>query len=409
MLILRPPGGARIVLARCPRCPVPLLALWPRARGACGGAVGLSSTRPTGRIRATPALDWRDQVIYQIMIDRFANGDPNNDFNVEPSVPGRYHGGDWQGVIDHLDYLQELGVTALWISPVVKNTEEDAGFASYHGYWTQDFLRPNAHFGDLDQAARAGRQGAREGHARDPRCGHQPHGAALLLRHQRQRSARRHARRRRLLAHLPADLHAEPGQLHRRRADLLRRTARATSSASSSGIPTTTRAASRAGPRSASPAPADIRFTDWPEQNRTPPPRPPDWFNWPDDKAWFDDPSWYHRRGRVYVWWHEADYSKDFVREQETTGDFPGGLKDLDTDNPDAKEALIRVVRVLDRGRRLRRLPHRHRQAHRSPRDRAQRARLLGRLHRSDAREGRRRSASRTSSSSARASTATTI
>ena len=39
-------------------------------------------------------LDWRDQVIYQIMIDRFENGDPNNDFNVAPSVPGRYHGGD---------------------------------------------------------------------------------------------------------------------------------------------------------------------------------------------------------------------------------------------------------------------------------------------------------------------------
>ena len=45
--------------------------------------------------------------------------------------------GDWQGVIDKLDYLQTLGVTALWISPVVKNVEEDAGFHSYHGYWTQ--------------------------------------------------------------------------------------------------------------------------------------------------------------------------------------------------------------------------------------------------------------------------------
>ena len=87
-------------------------------------------------------LDWRDQVIYQIVVDRFDNGDPNNDINVEPSVPGRYHGGDWQGIIDRLDYLDELGVTALWISPVVKNTEEDAGFASYHGYWTQDFAAP---------------------------------------------------------------------------------------------------------------------------------------------------------------------------------------------------------------------------------------------------------------------------
>jgi glycosidase len=88
--------------------------------------------------------------------------------------------------------------------------------------------------------------------------------------------------------------------------------------------------------------PAQVRFTDWPDQNRTKPSRPPEWFGWPDDKPWFDDPSWYHRKGRVYVWWHEGDYSTDFVREQETTGDFPGGLKDLDTDNPDTKEALIR-------------------------------------------------------------------
>jgi glycosidase len=88
--------------------------------------------------------------------------------------------------------------------------------------------------------------------------------------------------------------------------------------------------------------PADVRFTDWPDKNRTPPPRPPAWFGWPDDEPWFDDPSWYHRRGRVYVWWHEADYSPDFVREQETTGDFPGGLKDLDTDNPDVIDALSR-------------------------------------------------------------------
>src|SRR5687767_4596710 len=115
---------------------------------ACGGASELDhpAERPH---QVNQDIDWRDQVIYQIMVDRFWNGDPTNDWNVEPSIPARYHGGDWQGIIDKLDYLEELGVTALWISPVVKNTEEDAGFASYHGYWTQDFLRPNAHFGDI--------------------------------------------------------------------------------------------------------------------------------------------------------------------------------------------------------------------------------------------------------------------
>ena len=98
---------------------------------ACGGASDVEhpADRPH---RANADVDWRDQVIYQIMVDRFANGDPNNDFNVEPSVPGKFHGGDWQGIIDHLDYLKSLGVTALWISPVVKNVEEDGAGPGGH-------------------------------------------------------------------------------------------------------------------------------------------------------------------------------------------------------------------------------------------------------------------------------------
>lgn len=67
--------------------------------------------------------DWRDEIIYQILIDRFHNGDPNNDYNINLDSPAGWHGGDWQGVIDKLDYLDELGVTALWISPAVKNVE----------------------------------------------------------------------------------------------------------------------------------------------------------------------------------------------------------------------------------------------------------------------------------------------
>src|SRR5690349_15503456 len=84
------------------------------ALAACGGASDVEHPSDLPH-RKNDGLDWRDQVIYQIMIDRFYDGDPNNNFNVEPSVPGKYHGGDWQGVIDKLDYLQELGVTALWI------------------------------------------------------------------------------------------------------------------------------------------------------------------------------------------------------------------------------------------------------------------------------------------------------
>jgi alpha-amylase len=62
----------------------------------------------------------------------------------------RYHGGDWTGLEQHLDYIEELGVTTLWISPVIKNIETDANVDGYHGYWAVDLTQPNAHFGDLD-------------------------------------------------------------------------------------------------------------------------------------------------------------------------------------------------------------------------------------------------------------------
>ena len=103
--------------------------------------------------------DWRDEIIYQVIVDRFANGDINNDHRVTPSALGRYQGGDWQGLIDRLDYFVGPGVTALWIPvPNVKNIDYDAGFDGYHGYWTQSFSKVNPHFWHARQAARARRQ-----------------------------------------------------------------------------------------------------------------------------------------------------------------------------------------------------------------------------------------------------------
>ncbi|HMI86368.1 MAG TPA: alpha-amylase family glycosyl hydrolase [Polyangiaceae bacterium] len=93
--------------------------------------------------------DWRNEVIYQVLVDRFANGDVNNDFHVQPGPPARYQGGDWKGLEDHLDYIRELGVTTLWISPVVRNVDTDADVDAYHGYWAQDLTALNPHFGDL--------------------------------------------------------------------------------------------------------------------------------------------------------------------------------------------------------------------------------------------------------------------
>jgi glycosidase len=98
---------------------------------------------------ATHVQDWRDEIIYQLIVDRFADGDVNNDFNVHPGALGKYQGGDWQGIVDHLDYLQALGITTLWISPIVQNVDSDADIDGYHGYWQQDLTQLNAHFGDL--------------------------------------------------------------------------------------------------------------------------------------------------------------------------------------------------------------------------------------------------------------------
>jgi alpha-amylase len=100
-------------------------------------------------VLATHVQDWRDEVIYQVIVDRFADGDPNNDFSIQPGALARYQGGDWLGLEQHLGYIQSLGATTLWISPVVKNVFTNAGVDGYHGYWAQDLTQPNPYFGDL--------------------------------------------------------------------------------------------------------------------------------------------------------------------------------------------------------------------------------------------------------------------
>jgi glycosidase len=110
----------------------------------------------------TQVDDWRDEVIYQLMVDRFANGDVNNDYLVQPGHLARFQGGDWRGLADNLGYLESLGVTTIWISPVIKNVETDADFDAYHGYWAQDLTEPNPHFGDIVELRRL----VRAAHAR---------------------------------------------------------------------------------------------------------------------------------------------------------------------------------------------------------------------------------------------------
>jgi len=96
-----------------------------------------------------PAPPPADDVIYFVMVDRFSNGDTANDGAIDPSDPTAFHGGDLQGVIDQLDYLQELGVGTVWLSPVFQmRTEKFFEWGAFHGYWVQDPTAVEPRFGD---------------------------------------------------------------------------------------------------------------------------------------------------------------------------------------------------------------------------------------------------------------------
>jgi neopullulanase len=94
----------------------------------------------------------RSDTLYLLMIDRFADGDPKNndplgEKTFDPNSPRAYHGGDIRGVIKHLDYLKELGVTAVWMTPVYNNNDKTG--ADYHGYGMMDFYAVEEHFGTM--------------------------------------------------------------------------------------------------------------------------------------------------------------------------------------------------------------------------------------------------------------------
>jgi glycosidase len=92
-----------------------------------------------------------EDVVHLIMPDRFANGDPSNDEPAEApgshdrGKPRAYHGGDLRGVRDHLAYLKDLGVTAIWLTPIVKNGATE----DYHGYGAVDLYAVEPHLGTL--------------------------------------------------------------------------------------------------------------------------------------------------------------------------------------------------------------------------------------------------------------------
>ncbi len=98
-------------------------------------------------------MDWRDQILYFVLTDRFDDGNPRNNHQgageYDPADHRRYSGGDLAGLRRRLDYIQGLGVTGLWITPPVANQWWNGSYAGYHGYWASDFGRIDPHLGTL--------------------------------------------------------------------------------------------------------------------------------------------------------------------------------------------------------------------------------------------------------------------
>jgi alpha-amylase len=243
--------------------------------------------------------DWRDRTVYQLLTDRYANGDGSNDWNVsrDDSALARYQGGDWEGLMDRVDYLEELGVDTIWISPVFRNVEEDAGVSSYHGYWPQSWRDTNPHFGDIAKLREL------------VDVMHQ-HDIAVIMdvvvNHMGQ------------LFYYDINMNGQPDITDYYATD------------GSGGMETVTEwdpgwdpAGIQAWTSLGYAGPAPIEWLDMPEIHRVRP-----------EPAEFANPDWYNRMGRVEDW-------NDF--DQVMYGDFPGGLKDLKTENPNVRNALIAV------------------------------------------------------------------
>jgi glycosidase len=133
--------------------------LWLDTHSAAPQKILITAENGEGPARQAFQLNERSQdahrgfsssdALYLVMPDRFADGDPSNDVQGnQRSLPRGWHGGDFVGIEQHIDYLQHLGVTALWLTPVVSN---GAMPDSYHGYAATDLYAVDGHFGTLEQ------------------------------------------------------------------------------------------------------------------------------------------------------------------------------------------------------------------------------------------------------------------
>jgi len=105
--------------------------------------------------------DFQDEVFYFVLPDRFYNGDKSNDLGagandkkralsrggLDKTHKGMYHGGDLAGLTEKLPYLDNMGITAIWLTPILRNQAMQNGTSGYHGYWILDFTEIDPHLG----------------------------------------------------------------------------------------------------------------------------------------------------------------------------------------------------------------------------------------------------------------------
>ena len=122
---------------------------------------GWSSDATAASVPASRDRPVEDEIIYFLLPDRFENGDPTNDrggldgdrlaTGFDPTHKGFFHGGDLEGLVRRLDYIEALGATAIWLGPIYKNKPVQGPpgdvTAGYHGYWITDFTQVDPHYG----------------------------------------------------------------------------------------------------------------------------------------------------------------------------------------------------------------------------------------------------------------------
>ncbi|WP_198045697.1 pullulanase-type alpha-1,6-glucosidase [Kitasatospora mediocidica] len=275
--------------------------------GAAPLATAAAAPPPPSDQRLAAAADRHDltrEQYYFVLPDRFANGDTGNDTGgitgsrmdngLDPTDKGFYHGGDLQGVIDKLDYIQNLGTTAIWMAPIFKNKPVqgtgDAASAGYHGYWITDFTQVDPHFGTNAQL----KELIAKAHAR---------GIKVFFD---------------VITNHTADVidHTEPGSAYR--------STGAYPTLDQDGAPVDETAVADADAATGSTAYPKLTANSFPYTPVVTDPKA-------KTPAWLNDPSLYHNRG-----------DSTFAGESGTEGDF-SGLDDLDTQNPKVVQGFEKI------------------------------------------------------------------